>query len=45
MCATGSPRTGELLYAVPRTPRGPDAADLAREVRRSTVVRLEPITT
>lgn len=41
---TKHPRTGEMLYAVPRTPQGPKAADLAREVRRSTVVRLEPIT-
>jgi len=37
------PRTGELLYAIPRQPDGqPRQADVDREVRRSTVVRLEP---
>jgi hypothetical protein len=41
---TKHPRTGAQLYAVPRGPHGPRPADLAREVRRSTVVRLEPLT-
>jgi hypothetical protein len=36
------PRTGEMLYNVPRRPEGrPLDEDIAREVQRSIVVRLE----
>ena len=39
---TANPKTGEMLYAV-RAERGrPNEDDLAREVRRSVVIRLDP---
>lgn len=40
---THNPRTGERLYAVRRGDDGPREGDLVREVRRSTVVRLDPL--
>ena len=41
---TANPTTGVKLYRIRRGPDGrPDETDLAREVRRSVVVRLEPL--
>lgn len=40
---TKHPRTGETLYAVRRGPDGPRADDLAREVHRSVVVRVDDL--